>query len=446
MRYIFVDHFRGFQETLLPIKDVNFFVGENSTGKTSLLALLKLFHSFGFWVSGQFASEETPPNIDLGNYEDIVSMHAKDKKYFHVGEFMDFGGFEKDKENGYGAFLMTFSENLGMPRIQRYTFVTGSKKADVEFKGKKAFYKIGKAEIITRDYSGVRELFIQWIKSHKEETSGFRELRELKFGSGIISVGVVNAMIEAIWEGEPASVRREAGLAISSPRLYENLIWLAPIRTKPEPIYTKHDVHFSPEGHHTPYSIKRLLDSKAKAENFKGFVERFGKESRLFDAVNIKKYKSGNQKVVPFEVDIVLSGKPTRITNVGYGVSQVLPIIVELFMGRKSSAYIIQQPEIHLHPRAQAALGDLFFNLAVMDEKKLLIETHSDFIIDRFRMNFRNEKGKKKLESQIVYFESTGEGNVLKMIDIDVAGDISKDQPKGYREFFLKEGLRALGY
>lgn len=441
MRCIFVDNFRGFQETLLPIKDVNFFVGGNSTGKTSLLALLNLFHSFGFWVFGEFScGEPGSGNIDLGNYEDIVSMHAKDKKYFHVGGLY---GFEKDKRNEYEAFLMTFSESRGMPRIQRYTVVTDSKKADVEFKGKKAFYKIGEAESITKDYSSVRELFIQWLKSHKKETSGFKEFSGLRYIRGVSGVGAANAMIEAIVEGKLASDRK---MGFAYPALYKHLIWLAPIRTKPQPIYSKYDTPFSPEGHHTPYSIKRLLENKATAEDFKRFVEEFGKESELFDSVDIKRYEYSRRKAVPFEVDIVLSGKPTKITNVGYGVSQALPIVVELFEESKGSAYVIQQPEIHLHPRAQAALGDLFFNLAVMDNKKFLVETHSDFIIDRFRMNFRSKKKRKKPESQIVYFENSSEGNVLNILDIDEEGNLSKDQPKGYREFFLKEALGILGY
>lgn len=443
MRYMFVDNFRGFQETLLPIKDVNFFVGENSTGKTSLLALLSLFHSVGFWVFGQFASRETEfGDVDLGDYEDIVSMHAKDKKYLHVGGLY---GFEKDKRNEYEAFLMTFSERGGMPRIQRYTIVTDGRKVDVVFKGRKAFYKMGTAERIAEDYSSVRELFMQWLEMHKKETSESTGIKGLELSLGASSVGVVNAMIKEIIEGEPASMR-EADLSFGYPNLFRNLVWLAPIRTKPEPIYTKYDTPFSPEGHHTPYSIKRLLESKARAEEFKRFVEEFGKESGLFDSVGIKKYRSARRKVVPFEVDIVLSGKPTKITNVGYGVSQSLPIVVDLFRGRKGSAYIIQQPEIHLHPRAQAALGDLFFNLAVMDNKKFMVETHSDSIIDRFRMNFRSKKKKRRPESQIVYFENSSEGNVLNILDIDEQGNLPKDQPKGYREFFLKEDLRILGY
>lgn len=433
MKYLFVDNFRGFRETLLPIRDVNFFVGENSTGKTSLLALLKLFGSLNFWMSGRFLSEE----IDFGNYIDIVSMHAEEKKYFHIGALT---GFEKDKKERYTAFMMTFSESDGMPRIQRYTYIEDDQKAEVKFKGQKTLYKIGKEEGITEEYNGVKELFMKLLEGHKKETSGFKEIRELRRLPR--NMAAVNALIEAIMKGESDYDR--GGVSFTWPDVFRVLIWLAPIRTQPQPIYGKFDIPFSPGGQHTPYSIKRLMESKGKAEEFRRFIRKFGRESGLFDSVYIKKY--GRQKAAPFEVEIVLSGEATKITNVGYGVSQALPIIVELFEKPKNCAYAIQQPEIHLHPKAQAALGDLFFDFAVRENKKFLIETHSDSIIDRFRMNFRSKRKKGRPKSQVVYFESSSKGNILFVLNIDEKGNLPKEQPKGYREFFLKEDLRIVGY
>ena len=434
MRCIFVDHFRGFQETLLPIKDVNFFVGENSTGKTSLLSLLALFHLPGFWMNGEFSSPDE--EIELGNYEDIVSMHAKDKKYFHVGSLI---GFEQDKKNEYEAFLMTFSNSGGMPRIHRYTTIMDNKKAEIKFRGKRTFYKIERAERITENYSGARELFIKLVESHEKEKSGFNELKKVRLQRNI---AVINPLVEAIIKGESTPAR---GIALSwAAAFFRHLIWLGPIRTKPQSIYSRYGKPLSPGGQHTPYSIKRLLENRKIAEVFEKFVTKFGRESGLFDSVKIKKY--GKRKVAPFELDIILSGKSTKITNVGYGVSQALPIIVDLFEGREGCAYAIQQPEIHLHPRAQAALGGLFFNLAITEDKKFIVETQSDFIIDRFRMNFKSKELEKKPKSQIVYFENSREGNVLSVIDIDEEGNVSKDQPEGYREFFLKEDLHVLGY
>ncbi|MDP6688819.1 MAG: AAA family ATPase [Alphaproteobacteria bacterium] len=94
-------------------------------------------------------------------------------------------------------------------------------------------------------------------------------------------------------------------------------------------------------------------------------------------------------------VDLPFSPKwlnSVNIRNVGYGVSQSLPVIVEILSRSFGSRFAIQQPEVHLHPKAQAALGDLFYQLALVEEKRFIVETHSDFTIDRFMLNYRKKR------------------------------------------------------
>ena len=67
--YLFVDNFRGFSDTCIPITDVNFLVGENSTGKTSVLGLLKLFSGPGFLMGRDFSDE----HVSFGHFADISS-------------------------------------------------------------------------------------------------------------------------------------------------------------------------------------------------------------------------------------------------------------------------------------------------------------------------------------------------------------------------------------
>ncbi|GAI71843.1 unnamed protein product, partial [marine sediment metagenome] len=81
MQYLYVDNFRGFYDTFFPIRDVNFLVGENSTGKTSLLSLIHVFYSKSFWFGKLFDSEE----VKLGSFRDIVSIASDNKKYFKIG-------------------------------------------------------------------------------------------------------------------------------------------------------------------------------------------------------------------------------------------------------------------------------------------------------------------------------------------------------------------------
>ena len=62
-----------------------------------------------------------------------------------------------------------------------------------------------------------------------------------------------------------------------------------------------------------------------------------------------------------------------NLIDVGYGVSQVLPVITELLRSEAPPLFLLQQPEVHLHPSAQAALGSLFCQIAGK-ERQIIVE------------------------------------------------------------------------
>lgn len=83
------------------------------------------------------------------------------------------------------------------------------------------------------------------------------------------------------------------------------------------------------------------------------------------------------------------------ITDVGFGISQVLPVIVQGFLSFENSLTIIEQPEIHLHPKMQADLADLFIDIVKVNrnaKKYLLIETHSEYLLKRLRRRISENK------------------------------------------------------
>jgi predicted ATPase len=73
------------------------------------------------------------------------------------------------------------------------------------------------------------------------------------------------------------------------------------------------------------------------------------------------------------------------LTNVGVGVSQVLPIVLACLLASEESTIIIEQPELHLHPAMQTKLTD-FFIATMLCNKQLIIETHSEYIINQLRL------------------------------------------------------------
>jgi predicted ATPase len=218
-----------------------------------------------------------------------------------------------------------------------------------------------------------------------------------------------------------------------------HLVELAPIRTKPRRTYDAPQTEFSSEGEHTPYVIKRRLTSKTQAEAFRNFLEQAGASSGLFKSISVKPYGKG--PMAPFEMKINLGSTSLGLENVGYGVSQSLPLLVEMFVRPKKTAFTIQQPEVHLHPKAQATFGDVIAELARNDAKKFIVETHSDFTMDRFRLNVRKNGS---VPSQLLFFERTAKGNTVTPIRIHENGDLSADQPDAYRSFFFNESLELL--
>ncbi|HHN8340479.1 TPA: AAA family ATPase [Morganella morganii] len=75
-----------------------------------------------------------------------------------------------------------------------------------------------------------------------------------------------------------------------------------------------------------------------------------------------------------------------ELTDVGFGISQVLPILVQAMLSPEESITIIEQPEIHLHPNMQAWLTDALIDIALKSKKYFIIETHSDALIRRVRL------------------------------------------------------------
>ena len=229
-----------------------------------------------------------------------------------------------------------------------------------------------------------------------------------------------------------------------NPRPYAS----APVRSKPQRTYDPARTTRDPEGDYIPmYLAEIFFQNKGEWNYFKGALEKFGQESGLFDEISVKSF--GRKASEPFQVQIrKFSGKvkgPQRnLIDVGYGVSQVLPIVTELLLrGLPPSIFLLQQPEVHLHPSAQAALGSFFCQVAKPD-RQLVVETHSDHLIDRVRMDVRDGTAALKPDDvSILFFERKDLDVRIHSLRIDEEGNI-EGAPDGYRNFFLEETARSL--
>lgn len=138
------------------------------------------------------------------------------------------------------------------------------------------------------------------------------------------------------------------------------------------------------------------------------------------------------------------------ITEVGFGFSQIIPIITMILLSNKNDILLIENPEVHLHPKLQANLADLFV-FAVKHDRKLIIETHSEHIINRTRTLIKQDENSKKLleKVNIYFFEknfTNGECSINNQeITIDEIGQLSK-WPKDFFDQSYTENLKLIKY
>lgn len=415
---LYIDNYKGFVDTIIPIRDVNFFVGENSTGKTSVLNLLEIITSPNFWFEPDF----NPGEIELGYFSEMVSQFGSDKKAFSIGAYMD----EDRRDNPYTGFVwLKFIEKESSPAISEFRFISDTKSVWCSVGGNIITIK-------TKDIQ-VGLSFSDWI--HDFEDFHYFGVVEEKFNPPF---AIMRSMVENELEGNED---KHKGRFVV-PRPYNRFIWMAPIRAKAKRWYESYKISFNPEGEHTPLFLKKYLTAKsapakAKIKSFISAMNDFGKNSGLFDEVEVR---SGG-KEAPFALYVRYGKLCINITNVGYGVSQVLPLVVEMLTS-KGDSFAIQQPEVHLHPKAQAAFGELLYTIAAKYKNRVIVETHSDYLINRFRYSVN--KGRGKVNAQVIYFRRGENGIETIVMPIDTKGQFAGEVPQSYMDFFFEEELKML--
>lgn len=129
-----------------------------------------------------------------------------------------------------------------------------------------------------------------------------------------------------------------------------------------------------------------------------------------------------------------------NLADTGFGASQVLPVIVSLYISPPGSMLLYEQPEIHLHPAAQAELGSVFAR-ASSPQKTIVIETHSENLI--LRILTEVAKGKlKQRDVRIYYIQPERSGHQVVEIPLDQKGGFTREWPKGFFEENYIESLR----
>jgi predicted ATPase len=134
---------------------------------------------------------------------------------------------------------------------------------------------------------------------------------------------------------------------------------------------------------------------------------------------------------VHYEV-LVHQGKiKANLVDVGFGVSQVLPVVTLAYFVPEGSTVIVEQPEIHLHPLAQTTLADLFVEVSRTRRVQFLVETHSENLFRRLQFLIADEQVSPEEECRLYFVKREEEIAALERLEVDRYGRI-KNWPEKF--------------
>jgi predicted ATPase len=425
-------------------------VGENSTGKTSFQALIRALWDVAFRDAVPYFREEP---YDLGGFRDVVynDERGRQAKSFEA-DFEYRQALGKTRETDKTSFHVTFTERGAVPfpttrrvvRAETWFEVDSQESGQtlVRFGTSNNNWEVtGERNVLSRDETQLVPLRISaWEftrPSKRDMPNGAHEAENSTEYEGLPNQDDLDQLERLV-----SSLRRPYSLRSAQERPFAG----APVSSRPRRTYDPTRPSRDPEGEYIPTYLSSLYHrNQAGWQRLKRELEKFGHTSGLFDEISIKSL--GETEGDPFQVQVRKFGGrgiQRNLIDVGYGVSQALPVLTELLRPDAPSLFLLQQPEVHLHPKAQAALGSLFCSIA-SQRRQLIVETHSDYIIDRVRMDIRDKKSDLKPEDVSLLFFEPGELEVkIHSLRFDETGNVL-DTPEGYRDFFMTEVRRSIG-
>lgn len=223
---------------------------------------------------------------------------------------------------------------------------------------------------------------------------------------------------------------------------FMNLHYIGPLREYPQRYYPSIGETVSDVGFRGEY-IAQLLNMISEKEFYKDFNEKILYWLNQFEMAKstfIKTY-SDISEFISILFEEYYTGNKVNISDMGFGTSQVIPIIMEGFLISPDSVLIVEQPEIHLHPKAQSVLGDLFIQIS-KEGKTLIIETHSEHLFRRIQR--RIAEGEISNSEVAFYYVTMGvEGSNLQVLEIEENGYI-KNIPEGFFDEDYNEAYEHL--
>lgn len=223
-------------------------------------------------------------------------------------------------------------------------------------------------------------------------------------------------------------------------QLFSRLFYLGPLRDYPKRQYQWAGAQPADMGRRGERVVEALLASRESGVRFsrgKGIksqtleerVALWLKELGLIASFEVRPITPGGNL---FQVWVRRHAKAAEvlITDVGFGVSQILPVIALCYYAPEGSTVLLEQPEIHLHPSVQAGLADVFVDVVKRRRIQIILESHSEHLLRRLQRRMAEER--LPVADAALYFCSADQaGSKLTPLELDLFGNIT-NWPKDF--------------
>ena len=427
-----IQNFKGWKDTgCIHMAPISIFFGANSSGKSSIGQFLMMLKQTAesqdrkavFYPGGKNSA------VQLGSFREMVYQ----RKLAHEIAFeYQWDTFQKLKfrdtvsQTNYAADAVVFSAKVKGDNSDRLTIEQLN--YHLKDKGKRVLSigmrpsakKSGQYEVVSHDYSLVRNPGRVWYPSPPVRFYGFPD-------------EVVNYYKNSEFVQD---------LNLAQEKLFKSICYLGPLRTKTERLYTWGGTAPENVGYFGENTIAALLASKKikislgykkVAKPFHEIIAASLKSMGLIDNFRLRKIAEHRQE---YEVNVQTKGSRdwVDLPDVGFGISQVLPVLVQCFYAPPGSIIVMEQPEIHLHPSAQSALADVMIDVINSRQNgadrniQLIIETHSEHFLRRLQRRIAEDVVPKEKVS--AYFANIAKSPArLEPLKIDAFGNIQNWPP-----------------
>ena len=426
-----LENFKSWEDTgEINLRPITGFFGPNSSGKSSLFQALLLMkqtvESPDRGLVLHFGDQRTL--VDLGDFESIIHRHETQRTLkFSLGwksksEFsipISYGNGDVAEGDDLG-FEIAIAEKSSGPR----RFLIPEKMSYNLDDGRKFGVRIVQLGLIDDGFQRPMKYEIHLGGSTFDSYYSFRKFHDFPYFP----------------RNSPRIEELTFDLSYGLTMLFEGIHYLGPLRANPHRIYAWSGAQPIDTGSSGELTVDALLSSWKTREMRVGetvervdigrWVGRCLKKLGLIQHFGVDPVAEGRRI---FEVKVKKSQDSAEVilADVGFGISQILPVLVLCFYVPSNSTVLLDHPDIHLHPFAQAALADVFIDAWKGGDVQILFESHSEHMLRRLQR--RIAEGEIKKEDVALYFCSTDSDgtSILSRLEVDKFGNIA-NWPKDF--------------